>query len=393
MSVFDDLVGQEPVVDQLRAAVDAAALVVERSTQPTTAMTHAWLFTGPPGSGRSVAARAFAAALQCAEGGCGHCTACAQALSGNHPDVAAPVSDELHLKVDAARELILRASRAPTRGRWQVVLIEDADRMTDEATNALLKALEEPHPHCVFLLCAPSVEDLLPTVRSRCRLLALRTPSADAVAEVLVRRDGVDPAMAAFAARAGQGHIGRARRLALHEDARQERQDVLALPRSLQGVGSALSAAKALVDAAQEEAVRLTQDRDVAEKASLSTALGGGATGKGYTGSAPRGGAGALKELEKRQKSRGTRTSRDALDRALVDLTGFYRDVLTMQLGTGSDLVHVDLGEQAATIARGTTAESTLRRIDAVLACRTALEGNVAPLLAVESMALSLRTG
>lgn len=393
MSVFDDLVGQEPVVAQLQAAVGAAALVVARSAQPSTAMTHAWLFTGPPGSGRSVAARAFAAALQCADGGCGYCTACTQTLSGNHPDVAAPVSDELHLKVEAARELIVRASRAPTRGRWQVVLIEDADRMTDEATNALLKALEEPHPHCVFLLCAPSVEDLLPTVRSRCRLLALRTPSADAVADVLVRRDGVDPAMAAFAARAGQGHIGRARRLALYEDARQERQDVLALPRSLQGVGSALTAAKALVDAAQEEAVRLTQGRDVEEKASLSTALGGGATGKGYTGTAPRGGAGALKELEKRQKSRGTRTSRDALDRALVDLTGFYRDVLTMQLGTGSDLVHVDLGEQAATIARATTAESTLRRIDAVLACRTALEGNVAPLLAVESMALSLRTG
>ena len=393
MSVFDDLVGQEPVIDQLRSAVGAAAMVVARSGQPTSAMTHAWLFTGPPGSGRSVAARAFAAALQCADGGCSLCTACAQTLSGSHPDVAAPASDELHLKVEAARELILRASRAPTRGRWQVVLIEDADRMTDEATNALLKALEEPHPHCVFLLCAPSAEDLLPTVRSRCRLLALRTPSADAVAEVLVRRDGVDPAMAAFASRAGQGHIGRARRLALYEDARQERHDVLALPRSLQGVGSALSAAKALVDAAQEEAVRLTQDRDVTEKASLSTALGGGATGKGYTGSAPRGGAGALKELEKRQKSRGTRTSRDALDRALVDLTGFYRDVLTMQLKTGSDLVHVDLGQQAATIARATTAESTLRRIDAVLACRTALEGNVAPLLAVESMALSLRTG
>ncbi len=387
MSVFDDLVGQEPVVAQLRAAVAGAG--ANRSS----AMSHAWLLTGPPGSGRSVAARAFAAALQCADGGCGHCPDCHQVLTGTHPDVAAPVSDELHLKVEAARELIVRASRAPTRGRWQVVLVEDADRMTDEATNALLKALEEPHPHCVFLLCAPSVEDLLPTVRSRCRLLPLRTPPPEAVAEVLVRRDGVDPAMAAFAARAGQGHIGRSRRLALHEDARQERQDVLALPRSLQGVGSALLAAKALVDAAQEEAARLTKDRDVAERESLSTALGGGATGKGYTGSAPRGGAGALKELEKRQKSRGTRTSRDALDRALVDLTGFYRDVLTLQLRTGSDLVHVDLREQAAKIAGATTPESTLRRIDAVLACRTALEANVAPLLAVEAMALALRTG
>ena len=393
MSVFDDLVGQAAVVTQLRAAAAAAARVVAGDGGSTTAMTHAWLFTGPPGSGRSVAARAFAAALQCEHQGCGHCTACTQTLSGNHPDVAAPVSDELHLKVEAARELIVRASRAPTRGRWQVVLIEDADRMTDEATNALLKALEEPHPHCVFLLCAPSTEDLLPTVRSRCRLLPLRTPPADAVADVLVRQHGIDPPMAAFAAQAAQGHIGRARRLARDEEARRERRDVLSLPRSLQGVGSALQAAKDLVDAAQAEAARLTKDRDVDEKEALSTALGAGATGKGYTGGGPRGGAGALKELEKRQKSRGTRASRDALDRALVDLAAFYRDVLTMQLGTGTPLVHADLGEQAAVIARATTAEATVRRIEAVLACRTALEGNVAPLLAVESMALALRTG
>jgi DNA polymerase-3 subunit delta' len=356
-------------------------------------MTHAWLFTGPPGSGRSVAARGFAAALQCEQRGCGHCSACHQALAGTHADVAVVVPEGLSLGVAEVRRIVAHTARRPTAGRWQVTLIEDADRMPDYASNALLKAIEEPPPRGVLLLCAPSVEDLLPTIRSRCRLVPLRTPPADAVAEVLVRRDGVDPAMAAFAAQAAQGHIGRARRLALHEDARGERRDVLSLPRSLQGVGSALQAAKDLVDAAQAEAARLTKDRDVVEKEELSTALGGGATGKGYTGSAPKGGAGALKELEKRQKSRGTRTSRDALDRALVDLAAFYRDVLVIQLGTGTPLIHGDLGEQAATIARATTAESTLRRIEAVLGCRTALDGNVAPLLAVESMALALRTG
>jgi DNA polymerase-3 subunit delta' len=393
MSVFDDLVGQEPVVAQLRAAAEAAGRIVAGADRGTAAMTHAWLFTGPPGSGRSVAARGFAAALQCEQGGCGHCDTCTQALSGNHPDVAVVVPEGLHLLVNDAREVILRSSRAPTRGRWQVTLIEDADRMEERTSNTLLKAVEEPPPRGVLLLCAPSVEDLLPTIRSRCRLVPLRTPPADAVAEVLVRRDGIDPAMAAFAAQAAQGHIGRARRLARDEQARRERSDVLSLPRSLQGVGSAMQAAKDLVDAAQAEATRLTGDRDVAEKEALSTALGGGATGKGYTGGAPRGGAGALKDLEKRQKSRGTRTSRDALDRALVDLAAFYRDVLTLQLGTGTALVHGDLGEQAATIARATSPESTVRRIDAVLACRTALDGNVAPLLAVESMALALRTG
>lgn len=381
MSVFDSLVGQEAVIEQLQAAARGVG------------MTHAWLFTGPPGSGRSVAARAFAAALQCTDAGCGHCSACQQALGGTHPDVAVVVPEGLHLSIADAREVIGRSSRAPTRGRWQVTLIEDADRMEERTSNTLLKAIEEPPPHSVLLLCAPSVEDLLPTIRSRCRLVPLRTPPAADVADVLVRRDGVDPAMAAFVARAAQGHIGRARRLGTDEQARRERQDVLSLPRSLGSVGSSLAAAKDLVEATQAESDRFASGRDMAERESLSTALGGGATGKGYSGSAPKGGAGALKELEKRQKSRGTRTQRDALDRALVDLAAFYRDVLSLQLGAGAALVHGDLAEQAATIARATAPEGTLRRIDAILACRTAIDANVAPLLAVEAMALAVRAG
>ncbi|MCW2614253.1 MAG: polymerase delta prime subunit [Frankiales bacterium] len=393
MSVFDDLVGQEVVVAQLQAAADGAARLIAGEPEGAGGMTHAWLFTGPPGSGRSVAARAFAAALQCEQGtGCGHCTPCDQALTGHHPDVAVIVPEGLSLGVKEAREIIVRSSRAPTRGRWQVTLIEDADRLTEDGTNALLKALEEPPEHSVLLLSAPSVEDLLPTVRSRCRIASLRTPPAEAVAGVLVRRDGVDPAMAAFAARAAQGHIGRAKRLATDEESRRERRDVLALPRSLQGVGSALVAAKGLFEAAQEESDRLTKDRDADEKDSLSTALGAGATGKGVTGSTRRG-AGALKDLEKQQKSRATRTQRDALDRALVDLAAFYRDVLQLQLATGAPLVHGDLADQAASIARQTSPESTLRRVDAVLACREALDANVNQLLAVEAMALALRTG
>ncbi len=395
MSVFDDLVGQEQVVVQLTAAAAGAARLVSGRDEGAGGMTHAWLFTGPPGSGRSVAARAFAAALQCTsagEPGCGHCDACAQALVGAHPDVAVIVPEGLSLGVSEAREIITRSSRAPTRGRWQVTLLEDADRLTEPGTNALLKALEEPPPRSVLLLSAPSVEDLLPTIRSRCRLAPLRTPPAAAVAQVLVQRDGVDPAMAAFAAQAAQGHIGRAKRLATDEQARLERRDVLMLPRSLQGVGSALQAAKDLVEAASEEASRLTKDRNETEKVSLATAMGAGATGKG-TSAAARGSAGALKELERRQKSRATRTQRDALDRALVDLAAFYRDVLQQQLGAPCQPVHGDLSEQAAVIARATTPEATLCRLDAVLACREALDGNVTPLLAVEAMALNLRTG
>ncbi|MGB8649950.1 MAG: DNA polymerase III subunit delta' [Mycobacteriales bacterium] len=379
MSVFADLVGQEAVVAQLQAAADGSG------------MTHAWLFTGPPGSGRSVAARAFAAALQCPDHGCGHCEDCHQALGGTHPDVAVIVPEGLHLLIAQAREVIERSSRAPTRGRWQVTLIEDADRMEERTSNTLLKAVEEPPPHSVLLLCAPSVDDLLPTIRSRCRLVPLRTPPSAAVAQVLVERDGVDPAMAAFAAHAAQGHIGRARRLATDEQTRAERKEVLSLPRRLGSVAEALAAAKDLVDAAKDEADTLAGSRDEAEREALATALGAGATGKGYTGGAPKGGAGALKELEKRQKSRGTRTQRDALDRALIDLAAFYRDVLALQLDSGAVPVHADLVEQAAVIARGSSPEATLRRIDAVLACRTAIDGNVAPQLAVEAMALALR--
>jgi len=386
--VFAQLVGQ-----------DAVSAELQHAAEHSEAMTHAWLFTGPPGSGRSVAARAFGAALQCPDAGCGHCEACGQALGGTHVDVSVVVPEGLSIKIgDAgrpdhgtARWIVAHGQRRPSAGRWMVTVIEDADRLTEDAANALLKAIEEPPPRGVVLLCAPSVDDVPATIRSRCRLAQLRTPPVDAVVAMLVG-DGVDAAMATFAARAAQGHIGRARRLATDEQARRERRDVLALPRSLSGVAAALTAARDLVDAAESESARLITGRDESERTSLATALGAGATGKGYTGGTPRGGAGALKELEKRQKSRGTRTQRDALDRALVDLAAFYRDVLQVQLATGADLVHVDLAEQTATIARATSPEATLRRIDAVLDCRVAVDANVAPLLAVEALALSLRT-
>jgi DNA polymerase-3 subunit delta' len=378
VSVFDQLVGQDAVVAQLQAAVGGQG------------MTHAWLFTGPPGSGRSVAARAFAAALQCRDGGCGHCESCHHALGGTHADVAVIVPEGLSLGVKEARAIVVATSQRPTQSPWQVTLIEDADRLTDQAANALLKAIEEPPPSGVILLCAPSLDDVLPTIRSRCRVAALVTPSSDAVARLLVR-DGVDPAMAAFAAQAAQGHIGRARRLATDEATRQERHEVLALPTSLQSVGAALNAAKNLVDAAKAEADQLAATRDEPEREALATALGAGATGKGLTGGTPRGGAGALKDLEKQQKSRATRTQRDALDRALVDLAAFYRDVLARQVGSAAVPVHADLTQQAETLARSSTAEDTLRRIDAVLQCRKAIDINVNAQLAVDALALALR--
>ncbi len=394
--VWADLVGQEPTVAVLRAAAAAAAAVLRG--EPGTGMTHAWLFTGPPGSGRSTAARAFAAALQCPYGGCGDCEACHTALAGTHADVEVVNTRKLSIGVDDARQMVSRAARHPAGGRWQVLVVEDADRLTDQAGNALLKAIEEPTPRTVWLLCAPAVDDVLPTVRSRCRHLSLRTPPTAAVAEVLQRRDGVDPAMASFAARAAQGHIGRARRLATDEDARLRRHAVLRLPLSLHELSAALRAAGDLVDAATAEADEQAATLATSEADDMRRGLGVGAGGK-----QPAGAAAALKELEGEQKKRATRTKRDSIDRALVDLAGFYRDVLAVQAGADVELVNEEMRDAVSGIARSSTAERTLRRIDAILKARiaigaatdprTGVRKNVAPLLAVEAMTVTLRQG
>jgi DNA polymerase-3 subunit delta' len=403
MAVWDDLVGQDRVTAQLSAAArDADAFVTAvaagESHPAASKMTHAWLFTGPPGSGRSTAARAFAAALQCVSPdralggapGCGFCDGCHTTLIGTHADVEVVRTEGLSIGVKDTRDLVRRASLSPAGGRWQVIVLEDADRLTEGAGNVLLKAVEEPAPRTVWLLCAPSVEDALPTIRSRCRHLSLRTPPVEAVAEVLVRRDGIQPAVAEAAARATQGHIGRARRLATDARARERRAAVLRLPLRVADVGGCLKAAQELVDAASEDAKQVAEAVDGKETEELRAAMGASA---GAGSRMPRGTAGVMKDLADRQKRRSTRTQRDTLDLALIDLAGFYRDVLAVQLGTGVAIANVESREAIDRIASGSRPEHTLRRIEAVLACREALERNVAPLLAVEAMALALRAG
>jgi len=387
--VFDDLVGQDAVAAELRQAAAAAAAVLRG--EPATGMTHAWLFTGPPGSGRSVAARAFAAALLCPDGGCGQCPSCHQVRAGTHADLLLVRPDGLSYGVRQTRNLVLRAAGAPSAGRWRVVLFEDADRATEQAANALLKAIEEPAPRTVWLLCAPSAEELVTTIRSRCRLVVLRTPPAEAIAGVL-SREGVDPARALAAARAAQGHIGRARRLATDLEAARRRDEVLAVPPRLSGVGPALSAAAALVKAAEAEAVAISAELDQPERNALRRAFGEGSTGKGVA-KAVRGSAGAMKDLEDRQKSRATRLKRDALDRALLDLAAFYRDVLAVQVGAPVDLASAGHETDVKRLAESSLPEATVRRIEAVMACRERLELNVAPLLAVEELTLALAAG
>ncbi|MBT8225794.1 MAG: DNA polymerase III subunit delta' [Dactylosporangium sp.] len=391
-AVFGGLVGQDEAIKTLERAVRAADAIVRGDNG--TAMTHAWLFTGPPGAGRSATARAFAAALQCEQRGCGVCQACHTTLTGTHADVRFVVPDGLSIGVGEMRALVLRAASAPAQGRWQVLLVEDADRLTEAAGNALLKAVEEPPPRTVFLLCAPSAhpDDVSVTIRSRCRIVPLTQPSAEAIAAMLGAREGIDERTALWAAAAAQGHVGRARLLACDEPSRTRRAAVLAVPRGLTGVGACFDAASALIATADAEAAVLATDTDAKERAALEMALGAGGTGRGAAG-AVRGAAGQLKDLERRQKLRATRVKRDSLDRALVDLAGFYRDALARALGATPDPIHVDLAEQSAQAGQHWGPESTLRRLEAVLSCRTAIDRNVKPRIAVEAMMLTLWRG
>ena len=389
--VFARLVGQHAVEEELLAAAAAARRDSSHPDLPVSSMTHAWLITGPPGSGRSIAALCFAAALQCTnpdEPGCGECRSCTTTMAGTHADVRRVVPEGLSIGVDEMRAIVAAASRRPSTARWQVVVIEDADRLTEGAANALLKVVEEPPPATVFLLCAPSVdpEDISITLRSRCRHVALVTPTAEAIAQVLTETDGFTEQEASQAAAISGGHVGRARRLATDPDARARRERALGLPREAATPSRAYAAAEELVAAAEEEALALTAERDEAEAEELGTALGAGGTGKGTAG-AMRGTAGALKDLEKRQKSRRTRASRDALDRALIDLATYFRDALMVATRAGSVTAnHPDMSQRVQALGEHASPEQLLRCIEAVLACREALAMNVKPKFAVDAM-------
>lgn len=375
--VWDDVVGQQ-----------AATEVLSRAATGRSAMTHAWLLTGPPGSGRSTAARAFAAALQCPDGGCGQCHECRTALAGTHADVTVVATEHVQLRVDDVRPLVQQAQQRPSGGRWRVIVVEDADRLNESSGNVLLKAIEEPPERTVWLLCAPAADDVLVTIRSRCRHVRLRIPPPTDVAELLVRKYGADPAVAAFAARAAQSHIGMARRLALDEGSRIRRREVLLLPQQITGVGAAVLAAGQLVEVAAEEAKASTTARDAEERAALLRSLG--AEGAATLPPAVRA---QVRQLEENQKRRATRAQRDVLDRALVDLLSLFRDVLVVQLGAPVELVNAELRAEISRMASAGGPADTLRRMEAIGLARERIEANVAPLLAIEAVMVSLYRG
>ena len=381
MSVFNSLIDQPQVVQTLKDAVGSANINEDASQ----VMTNTWLFTGPAGSGRSNAAIAFAAALVCEKGGCNTCNSCISTILGTHADVELIKTQGLSIKIDEVRELITRASWKPSIANYRIVVIEDADRLTDSAANALLKVIEEPGLRTIWLLCAPTLTDVLPTIRSRCRHLALRTPSTKAITKLLIERDQIETKTAEFVAKASGGHIGRARRLALDATARQNRENILRLPLMIKDIASAYKAAQFLVDSAKSEAVADAEEKDQNEISKLKEAWG--STGSKMV----TGGSKAIKELEKEQKSRSTRMVRDYLDRALLDLATLYRDIMLVQANSTESLINQDLLEEIKQLAALKSPARTVEQIDAILKTRRNLAQNAAPLLLIEALMCELR--
>ena len=376
MSVFDQLIDQDQVIKVLKEAVLASVSQGDKGQQ----MTHAWLFTGPAGSGRSNAAVAFAAALVCPSSGCNRCAECLAVIAGSHADVELIRTEGLSIKVDEIRDLIIRSSWAPSVSNYRVVVIEDADRLTEAAANALLKVIEEPALRTVWLLCAPTLTDVLPTIRSRCRSLKLNTPSTKAIIKLFIEKENISKELAEFAARTSQGHIGIARHLATNQDSRDLRMATLKLPLMVKDIFTAYKAAEMLVNSAKIQAESDSDKRNELELANLKQSWG--STGSKLA----TGGAKAIKELEKDQKIRSTRLVRDYLDRALLDLATFYRDVLLFQSNLKTILINADNLDTITKCANSSTTSKSLNIIQSIFATRNNLARNASPLLAIEAL-------
>ena len=393
MSVWSSLVGQDAAVAKLsEAAASARAIVASRggsrASDDARSMSHAWLITGPPGSGRSVAARAFAAALQCTGEtvGCGQCAGCRTTMGRTNADVVFAATETSIINVETARSLVLQAQSSPSQGLWRVIVVEDADRLGESGANALLKAIEEPPEHIVWLLCASSPEDMIATIRSRCRHLGLRIPTASAVADLLVREGVATPDVVLEAARAAQSHIGLARALARDPQMRERRRAIITAPASVRSVGEAVMAADRLLETAKAQADAQVSERNAREKAELMRQLG---MDEGE--SATKASRTMIRQLEEDQKRRSKRALTDAIDRALIDLLAIYRDVLMVQVGGDGELINTDLSDLVHEIAQDSTPRQTLARVDHIETARKRLVSNGNPLLVLEDMAISLR--
>jgi DNA polymerase-3 subunit delta' len=374
MGVWDELTGQAEAIAVFTAA--AAASSTDSS------MTHAWLVTGPPGSGRSNLAYAFATALL--SNGVEDEATARQVAARTHPDLGVLSTERVIISIDEVRQLVSSSQFSPSVGRYRVMIIEDADRMSERTSNVLLKALEEPPPRTVWILCAPSEADLIPTIRSRVRSVRLRVPSIDEVADLISRRDGVDLPTATRAAREAQSHIGMAHRLATNNEARARREQTLQTALGIRSVGDAVRAAATLLELAGDDAKAITEERDAEERESALRSLG-----IEPGGTIPPALRVQLKNLEEDQKRRATRSLRDGLDRIMVDLLSLYRDVLLLQLGATVEPINLNIEPQLIAASERSTPPETLATMDAIATARRRIDGNVSPALALEAMLIS----
>ena len=373
--VFRDVVSQPEAVGQLLSAVSQGKDIH-----------HAWLFTGPPGSGRSQLALAFAAALLCSEGGCGNCNSCQMIQSKNHPDVQVLNTQRVLISIDEVTAFIEKSIQMPAVGKYRVMVIEDADRMSERTSNLLLKSLEEPPKGTIWMICAPSEADLLPTIRSRVRRVQLKVPTVEAVAQLLVEKHGIGYELAQQSAAQAQSHVGMARRLASNAGARERRSQALRAVLSITDIPSALYVAEDLIKLAVSDGAQLTAEIDEAERKELFLSMGVSEESKLNPSSRAQ-----LRRLEEAQKRRATRSKRDGLDRILIDLMGLYRDVLSIQLGTGELLINVDLVQEITKLANESTQSQSIHNIEEIEKVRKRLERNVNDSYLFDSLAVSFR--
>lgn len=381
MSVWDSLVGQKPVIDMLSRIAQG----------DPSQITQSWLICGPPGSGRSNMARAFAAALESPDHGMSAepTRVTQQVLAGTHPDVTVLTTNKVTIGIDQVREIITTSEQMPATAPWRIIIIEDVDRMLERTTNVLLKEIEEPAEHCIWLLCAPSAQDVLPTIRSRTRIVNLAVPSTQAVAGFLTSTTNVEPKVAQRAARLAEGHIGIAKLYATDERVMSDRDELVVGVLNLARASDAVLLAGNLIDNAKAQAEADANRITAGQEAEFRRI-----NGLAPSDRIPPKLRGAFNQIAKKDDAKRlvTRRTRDVLDRALNSIASIYRDVAVLQNNAEDSvgLINLENRSSITELSVRLNRAGAVTRLDEVAHARKRLAGNGNPLLVFESLFCAL---